>query len=89
MSEVHISLPVRNDSIGELKLCLEPYCEYFDIPPGHKVEVHAICEADQASPPIFVVGYADASITVYAPGAPTSLIDAYVTTGGNRMLPNG
>jgi hypothetical protein len=85
MNEVHVSLPVRNESGADISLCLEPYCESFRVKPRQRVVVHAVCMLSGGSPPEFVVGYSDSTITVYAPGAPSALIDAYVTLDGTRL----
>ena len=81
-----LSLPFKNESSEPVRLCLEPYCEFFLIQPREKVVVSAICSGD-ASSFEFLVVHNGSFITIYAPGAPVVLVDAYVSLNGEKMDP--
>lgn len=79
-----LSLPFKNESAEAVRLCLEPYSEFFSVKPGQRVVVHAVC-SPIAQGLEFVVAHNGSFITIYAPGAPDALVDAYVMLDGAKL----
>lgn len=79
-----LSLPFKNESAEAVRLCLEPYSEFFSVQPGQKVVVNAVCRPGTGGLE-FVVAHNGSFITIYAPGAPEALVDAYVTLNGVKL----
>ena len=86
MDTLTARLPFKNEGKHPVKLCIEPYCEFFEISSGQKVIVHAIC-AENVENLEFSIVYDDSYLTIYAPGAPTGLIDVYVTLDNVKLTP--
>lgn len=82
-----ISMKVWNESAAPLRFHFEPYGDMFEIPPGAEVWLHAELTAT-GDDVTFTVGYDGALLTVYAPGAPNHLLDAFVTLDGIRLEPD-
>lgn len=87
MDTVNVCLPFKNEGSKSMKLYLEPYSEFFYIQAGQKVVINAVC-AKNTDNFEFVVAHNDSYFTVYAPGAPTELMDAYVTLNGVKLAPD-
>lgn len=88
MPNLHITLPLQNESTKVLKIYLEPIPEYFFVQPGEKVVVHGICDADTGNT-VFTVAPNDDGIVVYAPGEISGFVDCYLTRDGVRLKPDG
>lgn len=80
----NLTLPFKNESAETVRLCLEPYAEFFHVHPGQKVVVNAVCKPGTEGLE-FVVAHNGSFITIYAPGAPEALVDAYVTLNETKL----
>jgi hypothetical protein len=88
MSNLHVTLPLQNESASAIKVLLEPLSEYFIVQPGESIEVHGIFDS-QTSNMNFTIAPNDGFLTLYAPGEIAGFIDCYATRNGIRLVPDG
>ena len=88
MPNLHLKLPLQNESSSPVKIVLEPLSEYFIVQPGQRIEVNGICD-DQTSNRSFTIAPDDSGLTIYAPGEIAGFVDCYVTCNGIRLNPDG
>ena len=88
MPNLHVILPLQNESSSPVEIQLEPLPEYYIIQPGQKVEIHGVC-ADTTENRTFTVAPGDSCLTIYAPGQLAGFVHCYVTCNGVRLKPDG
>jgi len=88
MSNLHVMLPLQNESAVPLEVLLEPLSEYFIIQPGICIEIHAVFDSNTANIN-FTVAPSEHLLTIYAPGEISGFVDCYVTQDGTRLAPDG
>ena len=89
--DLHLVLPLKNDSSNVIKLWLEPSCEYFSVESGQNVTVHALLRKldEDAKQYSFTIAPNDSCFVIYAPGDLSEFVECYVVAdNGIRLTPD-
>ena len=81
-----LQLNFRNQEASSIRLCVEPWCEFYEVLSGQLIEICVHVKKDSPHPH-FSITKTDNEIIVFSPGTPTSFLKSYVMSAGELVLP--